>query len=56
MTSPSATPLLDQVREPADLRRLPREALAQVADELRRETIDAGSPAATSAPGWAWSS
>ncbi len=41
MTSPSATPLLDQVREPADLRRLPREALAQVAEELRRETIDA---------------
>jgi 1-deoxy-D-xylulose-5-phosphate synthase len=39
MTSP--TPLLDRVREPADLRRLPREALPQVAEELRRETIDA---------------
>jgi 1-deoxy-D-xylulose-5-phosphate synthase len=34
-------PLLDQVREPADLRRLPREALPRLAEELRRETIDA---------------
>jgi 1-deoxy-D-xylulose-5-phosphate synthase len=37
----SSTPLLDQVSEPADLRRLPREALAQLASELRQETIDA---------------
>jgi 1-deoxy-D-xylulose-5-phosphate synthase len=37
----ASTPLLDQVLEPADLRRLPREALPQVAEELRRETIDA---------------
>jgi 1-deoxy-D-xylulose-5-phosphate synthase len=37
----SATPLLDQIRGPADLRRLERASLAQVADELRQETIDA---------------
>jgi 1-deoxy-D-xylulose-5-phosphate synthase len=37
----SSTPLLDRIREPADLRRLPREALPRLADELRRETIDA---------------
>src|SRR5919106_20734 len=37
----SSTPLLDQTREPADLRRLERASLAQVADELRQETIDA---------------
>src|SRR4051794_1695559 len=36
-----ATPLLDQIREPADLRRLDRAALPQVAAELRQETIDA---------------
>lgn len=35
------TPLLDQIRDPEDLRRLPRELLPQLADELRRETIDA---------------
>ncbi|HEX3887387.1 MAG TPA: 1-deoxy-D-xylulose-5-phosphate synthase [Phenylobacterium sp.] len=35
------SPLLDQINVPADLRRLPREELATVADELRRETIDA---------------
>jgi 1-deoxy-D-xylulose-5-phosphate synthase len=34
------TPLLDQVNDPADLRRLNREELKQVADELRRETVD----------------
>ncbi len=39
--SPSKTPLLDQVKTPADLRRLPEKDLAQLADELRRETIDA---------------
>ncbi|HEX6011292.1 MAG TPA: 1-deoxy-D-xylulose-5-phosphate synthase [Geminicoccaceae bacterium] len=37
----SSTPLLDQIHGPADLRRLDRASLAQVADELRQETIDA---------------
>ena len=37
----SATPLLDLIDQPDDLRRLQRSSLAQVADELRRETIDA---------------
>ncbi|NYZ11240.1 1-deoxy-D-xylulose-5-phosphate synthase [Azospirillum sp. RWY-5-1] len=41
MTSPSKTPLLDRVRDPADLRRLKPEQLRQFADELRTETIDA---------------
>ena len=40
MTVSSKTPLLDDVQEPADLRALPRESLAQLADELRRETVD----------------
>ena len=35
------TPLLDQVLTPLDLRRLPESDLAQVADELRRELVDA---------------
>jgi 1-deoxy-D-xylulose-5-phosphate synthase len=35
------TPLLDTIETPADLRRLPEQALRQLADELRRETIDA---------------
>ncbi|MCL4673728.1 MAG: 1-deoxy-D-xylulose-5-phosphate synthase [Sphingomonadaceae bacterium] len=35
------TPLLDNVNFPADLRRLPREELRQLADELRSETISA---------------
>ncbi|WP_296581130.1 1-deoxy-D-xylulose-5-phosphate synthase [Xanthobacter sp.] len=35
------TPLLDTIREPADVRRLPQEKLAQLAAELRAETIDA---------------
>jgi 1-deoxy-D-xylulose-5-phosphate synthase len=35
------TPLLDQIRVPEDLRRLPESDLRQVADELRQETIDA---------------
>ncbi|TGD91343.1 1-deoxy-D-xylulose-5-phosphate synthase, partial [Methylobacterium nonmethylotrophicum] len=34
-------PLLDRVREPADLRQLPESDLAQLAAELRTETIDA---------------
>jgi 1-deoxy-D-xylulose-5-phosphate synthase len=37
----SKTPLLDRARTPADLRKLPEELLPQVADELRRETINA---------------
>src|SRR5712672_598188 len=37
----SKTPLLDTVRLPADLRRLPETKLRQLADELRKETIDA---------------
>ena len=36
-----ATPLLDTVRLPADLRRLKPDQLRQVADELRAETISA---------------
>ena len=35
------TPLLDQVRTPADLRQLAPEQLRQLADELRAETISA---------------
>ncbi|MGD0192362.1 MAG: 1-deoxy-D-xylulose-5-phosphate synthase [Rhizomicrobium sp.] len=41
MRSPTTTPLLDRVTEPADLRALPREDLRQLADELRQETISA---------------
>jgi 1-deoxy-D-xylulose-5-phosphate synthase len=37
----SKTPLLDTIRTPEDLRRLPETSLPQVADELRVETIDA---------------
>jgi 1-deoxy-D-xylulose-5-phosphate synthase len=37
----SKFPLLDGIASPADLRRLPESDLDQVADELRRETIDA---------------
>jgi 1-deoxy-D-xylulose-5-phosphate synthase len=37
----SKTPLLDQVRIPADLRELPEKDLRQLADELRQETIEA---------------
>ncbi|HVM79257.1 MAG TPA: 1-deoxy-D-xylulose-5-phosphate synthase N-terminal domain-containing protein, partial [Stellaceae bacterium] len=35
------TPLLDRIRVPADLRGLPESDLAQVADELRQELVDA---------------
>lgn len=35
--------LLDEIRYPADLRRLPRESLRQVADELRQELVLLGS-------------
>jgi 1-deoxy-D-xylulose-5-phosphate synthase len=41
VTTSSKTPLLDAIKSPADLRRLPETDLAQVADELRTETIDA---------------
>ncbi len=41
MSKPSKTPLLDQVKMPEDLRRLPEKDLRQLVDELRRETIDA---------------
>lgn len=41
LANTSATPLLDTIHLPADLRRLPEDKLQQVADELRRETIDA---------------
>jgi len=37
----SKTPLLDTVRVPADLRKLPEDKLRQLADELRQETVDA---------------
>ena len=40
MVAASKTPLLDNVHDPADLRALPRESLNQLADELRRETVD----------------
>ncbi len=38
---PPQTPLLDTIRSPADLRKIPEHRLQQVADELRTETIDA---------------
>jgi 1-deoxy-D-xylulose-5-phosphate synthase len=41
MSQASRTPLLDTVKTPADLRRLPQRSLRQLADELRLETIDA---------------
>ncbi len=41
MTVSSKTPLLDTIHSPADLRRLPESDLAQVARELREETISA---------------
>ncbi|HEX8826952.1 MAG TPA: 1-deoxy-D-xylulose-5-phosphate synthase [Xanthobacteraceae bacterium] len=41
MTVSSKTPLLDQIQTPQDLRRLEPSQLRQVADELRRETVDA---------------
>src|SRR3954452_16256543 len=37
----TSTPFLDQAVDPASLRRLPRESLRRVADELRREVVDA---------------
>lgn len=41
MSSNSATPLLDRVKNPADLRTLAEDELRQLADELRAEVIDA---------------
>src|SRR5262245_66577623 len=41
MAAKSKTPLLDQIKVPADLRRLDVRKLRQVADELRQEVIDA---------------
>ena len=41
MSQASKTPLLDQVKIPADLRGLEAAQLRQLADELRQETIDA---------------
>ena len=41
MRAAPATPLLDTVSTPAELRKLPRERLRQLADELREETISA---------------
>jgi 1-deoxy-D-xylulose-5-phosphate synthase len=41
LTTPSDTPLLDRVRLPRDLRQLAPEDLPRLADELRRETINA---------------
>src|SRR6516165_3297554 len=38
---PSATPLLDQVRLPEELRKLPPDQLRQLTDEVRAETISA---------------
>jgi 1-deoxy-D-xylulose-5-phosphate synthase len=41
MTDGPATPLLDSVQTPADIRALPKAKLRQLADELRAETISA---------------
>ncbi|MBX9701066.1 MAG: 1-deoxy-D-xylulose-5-phosphate synthase [Acetobacteraceae bacterium] len=41
MSAPPATPLLDRVRVPADMRNFSGEQLKQLADELRAETIHA---------------
>lgn len=41
MESSSKTPLLDSVSSPADLKRIPEARLADLAAELRAETIDA---------------
>jgi 1-deoxy-D-xylulose-5-phosphate synthase len=41
LSQSSKTPLLDQVKTPADLRGLDSGQLRQLADELRQETIDA---------------
>ena len=40
MSSGTQTPLLDHVRTPEDLRKIPEKDLPQLAAELRRETIE----------------
>jgi 1-deoxy-D-xylulose-5-phosphate synthase len=40
-TQKSGTPLLDTIETPADLKKIGKDKLPQVADELRAETIDA---------------
>jgi 1-deoxy-D-xylulose-5-phosphate synthase len=40
MSNPSKTPLLDKVKEPADLRGLSVEELRQLSDEVRQEMIE----------------
>ena len=42
MTSRPKTPLLDTVNTPDDLRKLGKDQLRQLSDELRAEMIDAG--------------
>ncbi|MHA1517998.1 MAG: 1-deoxy-D-xylulose-5-phosphate synthase [Alphaproteobacteria bacterium] len=41
MSAKTATPLLDRVREPADVRDLADDELKRLADDLRRETLSA---------------
>ena len=41
MSNSRATPLLDTVNHPADLRNIPADQLSELADELRSEMIDA---------------
>lgn len=43
MTNKPDTPLLDNVNSPVDLRKLPKEQLQQLSDELRTEIINAAS-------------
>jgi len=53
MTSPSSYPLLARVNDPADVRRLARTQLPQLAQELRAFVLEASrKPAGTSAPTW----
>ena len=57
MRRTGATPLLDGISYPSDLRLLADGDLRQVADELRAELIDSVSvTGGISAPGWASSS
>ena len=41
MSDSPETPLLDKVETPADIRKLDKDQLRQLADELRAETISA---------------
>ncbi len=57
MTATPATPLLDSVALPSDLRKLQPGQLRQLADELRAEMIAAvGTTGGHPARGSAWSS